>query len=258
MKPAGQLTFQWPEKGFTPLFAGFLLLSVLIHVFGFYLFQIVYPPSGSINPPPAQIVVVDMESPDARIFAGWMAAEDPEVIANPVAVEPSELLDVKYRPTYDRSATSFKSPPMPEATTTYPAGRSAAEILRKEMAFEAPVQQPVRAPGTHVVFSGALADRHPAQLPQISRMADLDYTFPSTTYLTGLTSSGEPCYFFLQTSSGDAELDEQARSGLSEVKFQPDEQAQVAWGMATVYWGNDEPAPQTPTASTPPPSTEHP
>jgi hypothetical protein len=38
---------------------GFLVLSLLLHAAGFYLFQVVYPSSGRLEPFPARVLILD-------------------------------------------------------------------------------------------------------------------------------------------------------------------------------------------------------
>ena len=59
------LIFPWTRKypGIFWLW-GFLVLSLLLHVTGFYLFQVVYPSSGRVEPFPARVLILDSSNPD--------------------------------------------------------------------------------------------------------------------------------------------------------------------------------------------------
>ena len=55
-----RLVFSWrrrPQGGFW--LWGFLVLSLLLHVAGFYMFQVVYPSSGRLEPFPARVLILD-------------------------------------------------------------------------------------------------------------------------------------------------------------------------------------------------------
>ena len=69
-------------------------------------------------------------------------------------------------------------------------------------------------------------------------------------FLMAVNQKGEVRYCFLQMSSGDTTLDEQARKYLAATRFPaiPDPATSplppLTWGTATIEWGNDvTPAP---------------
>ena len=74
----GDLLFHWERPRRRKLaIAGFLVLSAALHAFGFYIFQVVYPPPIALLPPPAQVTLIAPTSPEARTFLNWLSAEDP-------------------------------------------------------------------------------------------------------------------------------------------------------------------------------------
>jgi hypothetical protein len=68
-QPAGNLLFHWERPRRRKLaIAGFLIASVALHGFCFLLFQIIYPPTISLLPPPARVSVIAPTSEEARTF----------------------------------------------------------------------------------------------------------------------------------------------------------------------------------------------
>ncbi len=65
----GTLLFHWdrPRRRKVAI-AGFLLASAMLHALCFYLFQVVYPPTISLLPPPAQVSVIAPTTAEARAF----------------------------------------------------------------------------------------------------------------------------------------------------------------------------------------------
>jgi hypothetical protein len=67
----------------------------------------------------------------------------------------------------------------------------------------------------------------------------------SARFLVAVNEKGEVRHCFLQTSSGDAALDEQARKYLALTRFPAIRNspssilASLTWGTATLEWGND-------------------
>jgi hypothetical protein len=64
---ANELVFGWekPGRGKWTL-AGFLFGSFFLHAFGFYLFQIVYPPAVALLPPPGRVSLIAADTDEGR------------------------------------------------------------------------------------------------------------------------------------------------------------------------------------------------
>src|SRR5437763_6011763 len=71
------LVFGWerPGRGKWTL-TGFLLASLGLHAFGFYLFQIVYPPAVALLPPPGRISLIAPDTDEGRQILSWLEAVD--------------------------------------------------------------------------------------------------------------------------------------------------------------------------------------
>ena len=72
------LIFSWESpRGEKLAITLFLALSVAAHAFCFYVFQIVYPPTVSLLPPPARVTLITPASEEGRTLLRWIDSEDP-------------------------------------------------------------------------------------------------------------------------------------------------------------------------------------
>ena len=237
---AGQdagLTFRWPEHDrISFLLPGFIALSAFAHIAMFYLFQVVYPPAAAITPPPIQVMFLNRGAPQNAAFFRWIDAEDPAASARTAEVFPAGLLDVPYKPSYAEARTLPESPPPPAPVFTFPPARSAVELVEDASLQPKPFPK-IDAAHTIVRFAGALAQRK-AVLKEIKLTTKARADLQPTRILAGVSSDGDVRYAFLQTSSGDAEIDRQAESNLAKVRFaaQPGSAA-LSWGFVIYEWG---------------------
>jgi hypothetical protein len=78
MNAASDLVFGWEKPGSGKwTLTGFLFASLAVHAFGFYLFQIVYPPAVALLPPPGRVSLIAPNSDEERQLLRWIEAEDP-------------------------------------------------------------------------------------------------------------------------------------------------------------------------------------
>jgi hypothetical protein len=111
---------------------------------------------------------------------------------------------------------------------------------------------------TVIRFSPELDSLLSPQTPELKFTASSRDAFEPAHFLIAVNEKGEVRYCFLQSSSGDAALDEQARKYLSATRFpairnSPSSTlASLTWGNASLEWGNDiatpapSPAPNAP------------
>ena len=72
------LLFNWePPRRRKAAITAFLLASLIAHALCFYIFQIVYPPTVSLLPPPARVSLIAPNSEEGRTLLRWIEAEDP-------------------------------------------------------------------------------------------------------------------------------------------------------------------------------------
>src|SRR5882762_8926014 len=72
------LLFDWDSpRGRKVAITIFLALSFVAHAACFYIFQIVYPPTVALLPPPARVSLITPDSEEGRTLLRWIDAEDP-------------------------------------------------------------------------------------------------------------------------------------------------------------------------------------
>ena len=106
------LVFDWwhRQKAFFHI-AIFLVLSGVLHVFGFYVFQVVYPPGGKVEPVPDRLTVLDPSDPEVHAMMGKL--QDRVVFLRP-ASEDSDLrpsiddYSIRFEPSYSNRKPDLK------------------------------------------------------------------------------------------------------------------------------------------------------
>ena len=234
-----ELLFAWEKPlRFRWAFFGLLVLSAVVHVATFFLFQIVYPPRVTIPPPASEVSLLLPTSPENRALLRRIEAEDPALIAAATGVVPPGLIEPKYHASYETVRTQPRTVAEETAVVPFPPPKDPLAIIRSgaqfaQLAGAAPPPVPTR-----ITFSRDLAARAPRAEPAWSFDPRATAPLESATYLIGVTDRGEVRYVFLQHSSGEPALDAQIAAQLPRLDFQPAE-TPIAWGMATVAWGDD-------------------
>ncbi|MCP5554091.1 MAG: hypothetical protein H7A54_10625 [Akkermansiaceae bacterium] len=117
-----QTIFRWTlgPKG-SGLLGLFLLTSFVIHVAGFYLFQVVYPTPTRVDPVPVSVTLVTPGSPGLITF--FQQIEDRRVHLRPASATVAPLVKLsdhsaRFRPSFlDRGVEWI---PLPRQATTAP------------------------------------------------------------------------------------------------------------------------------------------
>ncbi|MEO6870976.1 MAG: hypothetical protein ABI233_02015 [Chthoniobacterales bacterium] len=242
-QPHGDLLFHWerPRRRRVAI-AGFLLASLGLHLLCFLLFQVIYPPTISLLPPPARVSVIAPTSEEARNFLHRLAAEDPALISEtqrPAEARRYQLPRLEHVPSYIAVPPSLKQlPPLP------PEVIERSSMPPGPVPMETPIAEPppVHVPTT-ISFSGALKERAFTS-PPLSFHASQREAPQDVQFRVGVDRSGIVRYCLLATSSGEAALDEQARRALTLCRFQapvapllPNDK--LTWAIATVNFGTD-------------------
>ena len=242
MKSGGTnaLTFHWSTER-TPLLylTGFVLLSLFLHALAFYVFQVAYPPSVSINPPPVQASLLTPSTPGYQTLMRWIKAGDPSLITTPTSIVPKDIFESEYQPSFALLHSIPKSTAYANEPLQFPSAMDAQTgIAGPFFAKAAAAAHPFPSVQSIIKFSGPLSERSIKNLPQIPNVpADAGTLLPSS-YLVGISDRGEVRYLFLQNSSGDKNIDRKAASCLASIDFVP-AATSMTWGIATIYWGNN-------------------
>ncbi|MGH8094692.1 MAG: hypothetical protein ACREIF_14680 [Chthoniobacterales bacterium] len=241
-QPQGSLLFHWerPRRRRVAI-AGFLLASASLHALCFYVFQVVYPPAIALLPPPAQVTLIAPTTPEARTFLNWLNAEDPALASQtqrPADARAFQLPNLAHVPSYVAVQPKLKEMPPPRSILSAPSAMPPAPVL---VATPAKPPPSLIAPTT-LLFTPPL--RHlPVAHPDFKFRASTREAPESARFLVAADSLGVLRYSFLEQSSGDAALDEQAREYLALCRFQtkpgnPPENA-LTWAGATFEFGTD-------------------
>jgi hypothetical protein len=236
--------FRWDSPKSRKLsLLSFLAASVVLHSLCFYLFQIIYPAPAAPLPPPARVNLITDETDEGRVLLRWIEAEDPALSSTTQrAPHASALFPPKpaYVPSYMNRQPSLPEVPPFEPDLHVPSSRPPGPIP------QAPPASPVATAliPTSVQFS-APKSLGASAFPPTHFTASRNEQPQAAEFRVVIGPRGEVRHCFLQTSSGDSALDEQARRYLLLVRF-PDVQnrgstgqAGALWATATVVWGND-------------------
>jgi hypothetical protein len=253
------LLFSWdsPRTKKAALLA-FLALSLLAHAVCFYIFQVVYPPTVTLLPPPARVALITPASEEGRTLLRWIDAEDPAVAFTtdrPPEARLRALPKVEHVPSYHAMEPTLKELPSFQADARAPDSQppGPAPLARQH---SPPATEPI---STSVSFSDQLEGLGAATLPPLSFEASTGEIPEAIRFRVAVSGLGEIRYCFPINSSGDPGLDEQARLYLARCRFprrtpgDGKSEAPLTWGIATIEWGSDitRPKARQPGSATP-------
>jgi hypothetical protein len=253
------LLFSWDSpRRRQAAFLVFLAVSLLAHAICFYIFQIVYPPTVTLLPPPARVALITPASEEGRTLLRWIDAEDPAVAFTthrPPEARLRALPNVEHVPSYHAMEPTLKELPAVEVDSRAPDSQPPAAVpFRHEKSTSAVGPSP-----TSVSFSNELNALGPATLPEQKFVSSNGETPEAIRFRVAISKHGEIRYCFPMNSSGDPGLDQQARLYITHCRFPRSEpgagkpDASLAWGIAIIEWGSDIAPPQTrqPVSTTP-------
>lgn len=245
------LLFDWDSpRGRKLAITIFLALSFVAHALCFYIFQIVYPPTVALVPPPARVSLITPDSEEGRTLLRWIDAEDP-ALAFATRRSPDATLRVlpktEHMPSYSSIEPTLKEIPSLQRDLRIPSCNppGAVRIVRRQSASA------TRVVPTSVSFSNEFAAFGAPTLPKLN-FASNEQAPQTIRFWVAVNKLGEIRYCLPVNSSGDTTLDEQARSYLARCRFsqnianagKPD--SFLAWGTATIQFGSDIGRPQSP------------
>ena len=236
------LVFNWgPPRRRARALVVFIALSLLLHALCFYVFQIVYPPTVLLLPPPARVNFISSSSEEGRALLRQIDAEDPALTSatqRPPESKSRALPKLQHVPSYiNRQAPLKELPPLlvdlrpPSAQPPAPAPMTNRETPSTAMTA-----------ATSVVFSEEIADLGAAKFPATKFTASTAEQPDNVRFRIAVNARGEVRYCFPINSSGDASLSAQARQHIALTRFPARSTLSndsLTWGIATVQWGND-------------------
>lgn len=236
----------------------FLALSLLAHAVCFYIFQVVYPPIVTLLPPPARVALITPSSEEGRTLLRWIDAEDPAVAFTtyrPPEARVRALPNVEHVPSYHALEPTLKELPPFEVNSRAPDSQppGPAPFTHQQGA------SPAAAVPTSVLFSNELDVLGVATLPPLKFVASTAEAPEAIRFRVAVGELGEIRHCFPMNSSGDPELDEQARVYLMRCRFSrrapggENSKTPLIWGIATIEWGSDitRPPSKQPRSATP-------
>jgi hypothetical protein len=237
--------------------AGFVAVSLAIHLASFYLFQVVYPTTVSLVPAPQRINLIYANSEQTATVLRWIDAEDPALAATtrrPAHMQRYAVGKVEHIPSYFATEPALKEPPPVAVDLRVPSVQPPGPVPAPRAAAVSVVGiQPTR-----VTFSNELHQLGKAGLVPASFKASSNEPPQNAQFRIAVDAHGAVRYCFILNSSGDAALDEQARQYLALCRFsatavpskveRPTSNGDaLVWGIATVEWGNDLAQPEAST-----------
>lgn len=239
------LVFAWDQprrrKG---AITGFLVASIVLHALCFYAFQIIYPPAVALLPPPGRVTVIAPNTEEGRVLLRWLEAEDPALASTtqpPAGGKSLTLPTIQHAPSYLMRQPALKDVPPSAPDPAVPSAQPPAPVRPPQ----APIQMEVKITPTIVRLSPELETLGAMQSPEMKFIASGHEPPQAAQFRVAVHENGAVRYCFLENSSGNAALDEQARKYLALYRFSAIRNPQSAirhefvWGTATVEWGND-------------------
>ena len=243
------LLFNWEAPRRRNLaFTGFLIASLAAHAAGFYLFQIVYPPTVSLIPAPQRVNLISANSEQGATLLHWIEAEDPALAFTTRKAPDARrylLGKVQHIPSYLEREPALKEPPPLTVDLRVPSAQPPGPVPPPPRARP----KPIGIAPTKVSFSSEVGRLGEPKFVPTNFKGTSREPPQNAEFRIAVDAGGAVVYCFSLTSSGDATLDEQAREHLTLCRFPARSTSpgdSLVWGIATVEWGNDivEPGPK--------------
>jgi TonB family protein len=224
--------------------AGFLFASVLLHALCFYIFQIIYPPAVALLPPPGRVNLIAPNSEEGRVLLRWLEAEDPALASTtqpPADGKSLSMPTIQHAPSYLSRQPALREPPPLVPDLRVPSAQPPGPVETPPVQ----IQTEPKISTTTVRLSPELETLGAMLAPEMKFAASSREAPEAAQFRVAVNESGAVRYCFLENSSGDSALDEQARKYLALCRFSPMSSPAskiengLLWGTATVEWGND-------------------
>ena len=237
------LVFNWEPPSRRKLsITAFIVASAALHALCFYVFQIVYPPTVTLLPPPARVNVINPNSEDGRLMLRWIEAEDPALASTtqrPPGARLFALPKSQHIPSYVTTSPALKELPAHQLDLSIPSSQPPGPVPTTRKA--APKKTGVTR--TAVTFSPETNTLGSIAFPEMRFVASTNEPPQVAEFYVGASERGAVLYCLLRRSSGDASLDEQGRRYLLHCRFpgRPGVggKEEIIWATATIAWGSD-------------------
>jgi hypothetical protein len=243
------LIFSWDHPRPRRLaITGFLVASVVLHALCFYAFQIIYPPAVALLPPPGRVTIIAPNTEEGRVLLRWLDAEDPALASTtqpPADGKSLAMPMIQHAPSYLMRQPALKDVPPSTPDPALPSARPPAPVEPPH----APIQMAAKIAPTIVRLSTEFETLGAMQSPEMKFTASGNESPQAAQFRIAVNDNGAVRHCFLEKSSGDAALDEQARKHLVLCRFsairnpKSEIRNDFVWGTATIEWGNDIVAP---------------
>jgi hypothetical protein len=251
--------FDWnPKPRRKVSLISFIIASTVLHGLCFYVFQIVYPPTVALLPPPARVNLITPDTEEGRLLLRWIEAEDPALSSTTQREPGTEAFappKVAHVPTYLNRQPALKELPPYQPDLRVPSSRPPGPV-------PLPRASPPPAAGithTSITFAADATAFGAARIPPLQFTASPREPPQAAQFRVAISPRGDVRHCLVQVSSGDRALDEQARRYLLLCRFpgmndrQPNAEGHLVWTTATVEWGNDIAPPSATSAESPRP-----
>ena len=253
--------FDWsPPRSRRVSLISFIAGSAVLHALCFYLFQIAYPPTVALVPPPARVNVITPATEEGRLLLRWIEAEDPALSSTtqpPPEAAVVELPRPAHVPSYANRQAALKEPPPFKPDLSVPSAQPPAPvpILRPS-----PAQSPAAVPTT-LTFADEIGQLGTPEIPRLQFTSSSKEPPQAAQFRVAISERGDVRYCLVDSSSGDPDLDAQARTYILLTRFpaigsresQGANHTPLLWTTATIEWGNDLAAAASTSAQVPKP-----
>lgn len=184
----------------------------------------------------------------------WLEAEDPALASTtqpPADGKSLAMPTIQHAPSYLARQPALRDLPPSTPDPAVPSAQPPAPVEPPHT----PIQMVAKIAPTIVRLSTGLETLGAMQSPEMKFTASGHESPQAAQFRVAVNEDGAVRYCFLENSSGDAALDEQARKYLALCRFsairspQSETRNGFVWGMATIEWGNDIVAPSPATES---------
>ena len=251
--------FNWDQpKRRKLVLTGYIAISFAVHIFAFYLFQVVYPQTVSLLPAPRRVNLMTASSEQTATLLRWIDSEDPALASTtrrPAHMQRREMGKVEHVPSYFAREAALKEAPPLLVDLRIPSAQPPGPVP----IARTPVAAPAGIQPTRVTFAGELQELGAPQFVSGNFKSSTNEPPQNAQFRIAVDAKGAVVYCFTLASSGDGGLDELARQHLALARFAPKPSSEdgndlqgLTWGIATIEWGNDVVAPGAKPTSTSP------